>query len=61
MLESPDANRMTDLRVRLAYSKSERDDWTKVEDKALRKKIQDRLAKRKSSTLDMIASLIPDY
>ena len=52
-------NRMTDLQVRLAYSKSEKDDWTKVEDKALRKKIQDRLAKRKSSTLHSIASLIP--
>ena len=49
---------MTDLQVRLAYSKSERDDWTKVEDKALRKKIQDRLAKRKSSMLHSIASLI---
>ena len=49
---------MTDLQVRLAYSKSERDDWTKVEDKALRKKIQDRLAKRKSSMLHSIASFI---
>ena len=39
---------MTDLEVRLKYSKSEEDDWTKVEDKALRKRIQDRLAKRKS-------------
>ena len=39
---------MTDLEVRLKYSKCEEDDWTKVEDKALRKKIQDRLAKRKS-------------
>ena len=39
---------MTDLEVRLKYRKSEEDDWTKVEDKALRKRIQDRLAKRKS-------------
>lgn len=39
---------MSDLEVRLKYSKSEEDDWTKVEDKALRKRIQDRLAKRKS-------------
>lgn len=43
-----DANGTTDLQVRLKYSKSEKDDWTKVEDKALRKRIQDRLAKRKS-------------
>lgn len=48
---------MTDLQVRLAYGKSEKDDWTKVEDKALRKKIQDRLAKRKSSTLHSSAPL----
>ena len=39
---------MTDLEVRLKYSKSKEDDWTKVEDKTLRKRIQDRLAKRKS-------------
>ncbi|KAF6217692.1 hypothetical protein HO133_006519 [Letharia lupina] len=45
-----DANGTTDLQVRLKYSKSEKDDWTKVEDKALRKRIQDRLAKRKSRT-----------
>ena len=42
---------MSDLQVRLRYSKNEKDDWTKVEDKALRKKIQNRLAKRKSSAL----------
>lgn len=41
---------MSDLQVRLKYSKSERDDWTKIEDKTLRKRIQDRLAKRKSRT-----------
>ncbi|KAL9127324.1 MAG: hypothetical protein Q9175_007757 [Cornicularia normoerica] len=46
--ESGSANEMTDLQVRLKYSHSEKDDWTKVEDKALRKRIQDRLAKRKS-------------
>lgn len=40
---------MADLQVRLKYKKSEADDWTKVEDKALRKKIQNRLAKRKCS------------
>ncbi|MCJ1460129.1 hypothetical protein MMC28_010508 [Mycoblastus sanguinarius] len=39
---------MSDLEVRLKYCKSETDDWTKVEDKALRKKIQNRLAKRKN-------------
>ena len=53
-LGNQDASRMTDLQVRLKYSKSERDDWTKVEDKALRKRIQDRLAKRKSRTLHSI-------
>lgn len=42
------ADEMTDLEVRLKYRQSEKDDWTKVEDKALRKKIQNRLAKRKS-------------
>lgn len=42
---------MADLQVRLQYKQSDADDWTKVEDKALRKKIQNRLAKRKSSKL----------
>lgn len=42
---------MSDLQARLRYCKNERDDWTKVEDKALRKKIQNRLAKRKSRML----------
>ncbi len=45
------ADEMTDLQVRLKYSQSDKDDWTKIEDKALRKKIQNRLAKRKSRTL----------
>ena len=44
------ANNLTDIQVRLKYSQSEEDDWTKVEDKAVRKKIQNRLAKRKSRT-----------
>ncbi|KAL2049710.1 hypothetical protein ABVK25_010051 [Lepraria finkii] len=39
---------MDDLQVRLKYKKTDADDWTKVEDKALRKKLQNRLAKRKS-------------
>ena len=43
-----DSNRLTDIQVRLKYSQSEKDDWTKVENKAVRKKIQNRLAKRKS-------------
>ena len=42
------ATEMTDLEVRLKYRQSEKDDWTKVGDKTLRKKIQNRLAKRKS-------------
>ena len=46
---------LSDLQVRLKYKKSERDDWTKVEDKALRKKIQNRLAKRKSRMLHYLA------
>lgn len=50
-----DVNGMTDLQVRLKYGKSEKDDWTRVEDKALRKKIQNRLAKRKSRMLHCIA------
>ena len=37
-----------DLEARLKYKKDEADDWTKVEDKVLRKKIQNRLAKRKN-------------
>lgn len=45
------ADGMADLQVRLKYSRSEKDDWTKVEDKALRKKLQNRLAKRKSRML----------
>ena len=39
---------MDDLQVRLKFKKNDADDWTKVEDKALRKKLQNRLAKRKS-------------
>lgn len=50
---------MTDLQVRLKYSRSEKDDWTKVEDKALRKKIQNRLAKRKSRMLRCTAFSFP--
>ena len=40
---------MDSLQIKLKYRKSDADDWTKVEDRTLRKKIQDRLAKRKSS------------
>ena len=50
---------MTDLEVRLKYSKSEEDDWTKVEDKALRKRIQDRLAKRKSRIFQQCVLICP--
>ena len=46
---------LSDLQVRLKYCKSETDDWTRVEDKALRKKIQNRLAKRKSRMLLFIS------
>ena len=39
---------MGDLELRLKYKKEDGDDWTKVKDRALRKKIQNRLAKRKN-------------
>ena len=45
-----------DLNVRLKYKKGESEDWTKIEDKALRKKIQDRFAKRKSSASSCLLS-----
>ena len=51
-------NRVTDIQVRLKYSRSEKDDWTKVEDKAARKKIQNRLAKRKSRMSNHVASCV---
>ena len=51
---------MTDLEVRLKYSKSEEDDWTKIEDKALRKRIQDRLAKRKSRIVPAMHFGLPE-
>ena len=50
--ENGNKDEMTDLQIKLQYRKSEKDDWTKVEDKALRKKIQNRLAKRKSRMLN---------
>ena len=39
---------MNDLEVRLVYKRDAAEDWTKVDDGALRKKLQNRLAKRKS-------------
>ena len=53
------ANNLTDIQVRLKYGQSEEDDWTKVEDKAVRKKIQNRLAKRKSRTSIMMSYVSP--
>ena len=50
------ANVFGDMQIRLKYSQNENDDWTKVEDKAIRKKIQNRLAKRKSRTSDHMSS-----
>ena len=57
VMENRDGNSVTDLQVRLKYIQSEKDDWTKVEDKTLRKKIQNRLAKRKSRALQHSSSL----
>ena len=51
MSDKRGADEKTDLQIKLKYSQSEKDDWTKIQDKALRKKIQNRLAKRKSRTL----------
>jgi len=51
---------MADLQVRLRYKKVDAEDWTKVEDKALRKKIQNRLAKRKSR-MQRFSYVLPDW
>ena len=58
ILGNGDKDEMSDLQVRLKFKKCEKDDWTKVEDKALRKKIQNRLAKRKSRTSHCLAFLL---
>ena len=50
------ANVSTDIQIRLKYSRSEKDDWTKIEDKAARKTIQNRLAKRKSRMSNHMSS-----
>ena len=55
MSRNGDKGELSDLQVRLKYKKSDKDDWTKVEDQALRKKIQNRLAKRKSRMLHCLA------
>ena len=52
------AEKLTDIQVRLKYSQSHKDDWTKVEDKTIRKKIQNRLAKRKSRMSNYVASCV---
>lgn len=40
---------MSDLQGKLKYAASTADDWTKTQDKARRKTIQNRLAQRKRS------------